>query len=57
MTPEAITDLPARTLAARVREGSLRASDVLAAFEARADATEPTVHAYLLRAREFAAVV
>jgi aspartyl-tRNA(Asn)/glutamyl-tRNA(Gln) amidotransferase subunit A len=51
----AIAALPARTLAAHVREGSLRATDVLAAFDAQADATEPTVHAYLLRARESAA--
>lgn len=55
MTPEDITASPARTLAAHVRDGSLRASEVLAAFEAQADATEPLVHAYLLRAREAAA--
>jgi aspartyl-tRNA(Asn)/glutamyl-tRNA(Gln) amidotransferase subunit A len=50
-----ITTLPARALAAAVRDGSLRATEVLAAFEAQADATEPFVHAYLLRAREAAA--
>jgi aspartyl-tRNA(Asn)/glutamyl-tRNA(Gln) amidotransferase subunit A len=55
VTPQEITALPARTLAAHVRDGSLRATEVLAAFETRADATEPIVHAYLLRAREAAA--
>ncbi|MEM9458230.1 MAG: Asp-tRNA(Asn)/Glu-tRNA(Gln) amidotransferase subunit GatA [Myxococcota bacterium] len=52
MSPESIIDLSLRSIAAGVREGSLRATDVLAAFEAQADVTEPTVHAYLLRARE-----
>lgn len=55
MTPEEITALSVRAIAAHVRDGSLRAAEVLCAFEARADATEPTVHAYLLRAREPAA--
>ncbi len=55
MTPTEITALSVRALAAHVREGSLRAEEVLEAFEARADATEPRVHAYLLRARESAA--
>lgn len=52
---ESILDLCARQLAERVRDGSLRATDILAAFEQRADATEPHVHAYLLRARDEAA--
>jgi len=51
---ESIVDLSLRAIATLVREGSLRATDVLAAFEARADATEPAVHAYLLRASEAA---
>jgi aspartyl-tRNA(Asn)/glutamyl-tRNA(Gln) amidotransferase subunit A len=55
VTPGEITQLSARAIAAHVRDGSLRATDVLAAFEARADATEPMIHAYLLRARESAA--
>src|SRR5690606_14928673 len=52
VTPQEITELSARAIAAQVRDGSLRAAEVLAAFEARADATEPVVHAYLLRARD-----
>lgn len=49
---EAIIRSSARTIAARIEDGSLRATEVLEAFEARADATEPAVHAYLLRARD-----
>lgn len=48
----ATTTLSVREISARVRDGSLRATDVLDAFEARANATEPQVHAYLLRATE-----
>ncbi|MCX4246198.1 Asp-tRNA(Asn)/Glu-tRNA(Gln) amidotransferase subunit GatA [Paraliomyxa miuraensis] len=52
MTPNRIIELSARAIARHVREGSLRATEVLEAFEARADATEPVLHAYLLRARD-----
>ncbi len=48
--------LSVREIASHVQDGSLRATDVLAAFEARADATEPSLHAYLVRAREQARV-
>lgn len=51
---EPLTSWSARTIAARVRDGSLRATEVLEAFEARADATEPQMHAFLLRARDHA---
>jgi len=55
VTPESIVELSLRAIAAHVREGSLRATEVLGAFEARADATEPRVGAYLLRASATAA--
>ncbi|MEX1363477.1 MAG: Asp-tRNA(Asn)/Glu-tRNA(Gln) amidotransferase subunit GatA [Nannocystaceae bacterium] len=48
---ESIAALSVRELARRVQQGSLRATEVLEAFEAEADATEPFVHAYLVRAR------
>ncbi|MCH9684109.1 MAG: Asp-tRNA(Asn)/Glu-tRNA(Gln) amidotransferase subunit GatA [Deltaproteobacteria bacterium] len=55
MEPVDIVALTVRELATHVRDGSLRATDVLAAFESRADATEPAVQAYLVRARSQAA--
>lgn len=51
---EEICGLSVRTLAAKIQEGSLRATEVLTAFEARADTTEAHVHAYLLRTSDSA---
>jgi aspartyl-tRNA(Asn)/glutamyl-tRNA(Gln) amidotransferase subunit A len=49
---DSIVELPVRSIASHVRMGSLRAIDVLGAFMARAAATEPAVHAYLLRSTQ-----
>ena len=52
---DSIVSSSVRAIAAGVQEGSLRATDVLAAFEAQADASEPHLHAYLVRAKDHAA--
>jgi aspartyl-tRNA(Asn)/glutamyl-tRNA(Gln) amidotransferase subunit A len=44
-----VGDLTVGAIAAGVREGSLRAQDVLAAFTARIDALDPTLHAFSRR--------
>ncbi|MEM7154381.1 MAG: Asp-tRNA(Asn)/Glu-tRNA(Gln) amidotransferase subunit GatA [Myxococcota bacterium] len=52
---DSIVSSTVRAIAAGVQEGSLRATEVLAAFEAQADASEPHLHAYLVRAKDDAA--
>jgi aspartyl-tRNA(Asn)/glutamyl-tRNA(Gln) amidotransferase subunit A len=49
-----VTEMGALEIATGVREGSLRAVDVLSAFTARIDALEPTLHAFSRRAPELA---